>query len=179
MPDRFDMLHLVGLLIVAGGLLLLILTPQPEAGAMHGGRLDRAMEKQMLARARIDFLEQTYAPVVELSSAADYAAALLKLKELERDYPGEPHGDILRGEILLAQQAWQPATASFVRGVKGNGDYVDAKSPLSRHDTISRLVDEGLQQVGAQAQQHPDNSSLQGTMRDLYYLQSRLAGGCE
>ena len=179
MPDRFDMLHLVGLLVVAGGLLLLVLTPQPEAGAMHGGRLDRAMEKQMLARARTDFLKQTYAPVVDLTASGEYAAALLKLKELGREYPGEPHGDILRGEILLAQQAWQPATASFVRGVKGDGDYVDAKSPLSRYESISRVVDEGLRQVGAQVKQHPDNSSLQETMRDLYYLQSRLAGGCE
>lgn len=178
MPDRFDTLHLVALLAVAVGLLALVLAPRPEE-AVQGGGIDKAMERQLQARARSEFLHQTYAPVLDQVARGEYPAALLSLQELGRRYPGDPHGDILRGEILLAQQAWQPAAASFVRGVKGNGDYVDAQSPLSRRDIIGRLVDEGLQDVGGQARLNPANVSLQATMKDLYYLQSRLAGGCE
>jgi hypothetical protein len=75
--------------------------------------------------------------------------------------------------------AFDEAVSSYVEGVKLNGDYVDAKSPLSRRTEIQRLVDEGLKSINQRAAASPDNRSLAVSRQKINYLKSRLAGGCE
>jgi hypothetical protein len=71
------------------------------------------------------------------------------------------------------------AVASYVAALRLNGDYVDARSPLSRQTEIRQLVDDGLRILGGQARSHPENVSLAAAVKNVHYLQSRLAGGCE
>jgi hypothetical protein len=75
--------------------------------------------------------------------------------------------------------ALDEAVSSYVEGIKLNGDYVDRKSPLSRRPEIQRLVDEGLKRLASRAAANPDNRSLAASRQKIYYLKSRLAGGCE
>jgi hypothetical protein len=75
--------------------------------------------------------------------------------------------------------ALDEALSSYVEGVKLNGDYVDAKSPLSRRAEIQRLVDEGLKDIGRRTAADPGNRSLAVSREKVNYLKSRLAGGCE
>jgi len=177
--DRVDKLHILALgAALAVGVLLLI-TPGPADQGRDGEKLTRALQRRMAAEAQQVFLRQSYAPVIELQQAGELPQALLKLKELERDLPGEPHGEVLRGEIQFQSGALGEAITSLVRGVKGRGDYVDERSPLSRRRLISALVDKGMADLLPKARSHADNISLQQQVRGLYYLQSRLAGGCE
>ena len=71
------------------------------------------------------------------------------------------------------------AVASYAAGVRLNGDYLDKRSPLSRRDQISRLVEEGRRDLLPRARANRMNVSLQKAVQELHYLQSRLAGGCE
>jgi len=102
-------------------------------------------------------------------------AALLKLEEVGRSYPGEAHGSMLQGEILLQMGAFDEGVANMVRAVKLNGDYVDAKSPLSRRGQIEKTVKEGLAGMKGRNQGEVGKE----VQKNLFYLQSRLAGGCE
>lgn len=140
---------------------------------------DKAFEREMAYRARVEMVGKIYEPVETLRKGGNSQAALLKLDELIRKYPGEAHGHILQGEILLEMGTLDEAAASFVEGVRLNGDYVDARSPLSRRGLIQRVVNDGLKSVGARAAANPGNRSLAESLRRLNYLKSRLAGGCE
>jgi hypothetical protein len=177
--DHFDRLHGIALAVVAAALVWLLAAGARSGGASSAAGLDKALERQMAQQARVTLLEKLYGPVEELRRSGQLPAALLKLDELSRRYPGEAHGHILRGEILSEMGALEEAVASFVAGARLSGDYVDAESPLSRREEIRRLTEEGLKVVGDRARANPGNASLAAALKNVYYLQSRLAGGCE
>lgn len=177
LKDRFDILVGILLLIcfIAGGGLLLGSGTQ---AAQTNPAVDKALERDIAYRAKISFLEQLYAPVSELQHAGKYATALLKLDELSRRYPDEAHGELLRGEILLQMQSVPPAIEHLTRAVRMNGDYVDRHSPMSRRASIEQLLEEQLPKLKAKAAQSA-SAGGQSALKNLYYLQGRLAGGCE
>ncbi|RNC64662.1 MAG: hypothetical protein ED859_18295 [Desulfuromonadales bacterium] len=177
--DTFDKTAWALLALVIGAMALILALNRGSGDGKGPAGLGKAVEREMAYRARLELIGKLYGPVDELRRAGNGQAALLKLDELLRKYPGEAHGHILQGEILREMGALDEAVASFVQGVKLNGDYLDATSPLSRRDQIQRLVDEGLKSVGARAAANPGNRTLAATLGKVNYLKSRMAGGCE
>ncbi|WP_303720982.1 hypothetical protein [Malonomonas rubra] len=175
--DRVDIL-LAGLLLVcvAAGVALLI-GGGSQASQLNPS-LDKAIARDMTYQAKVSFLERLYAPVNELQQNGKYEAALLKLDELSRNYPNEAHGELLRGEILLRMQVIPQAVEHLAKAVRLSADYVDRQSPLSRRSLIDQLIANQLPKLKAKALAQ-ENASLQKTLQNLYYLQGRLAGGCE
>jgi len=175
--DRFDKLTLAGLILSIAVLGFLLV--QGGGYKSSAASIDKALEQQIAYQARVDFLTKLYAPVEELREEGQDSSALLKLDEIARKYPQEAHGEILRGEILLQRGATRQAINHYVRAVRLNGDYVDAASLLSRRTEIAQLVAEQLPDFADRARKEADSLPLQNTLTGLYYLQSRLAGGCE
>ena len=170
------------MVVLAGLVLALVFLLFKDNGTGDGKKAagsGKALERELAYRARVELINQLYAPVDTLRKAGNNQNALLKLDELIRKYPSEGHGHILQGEILLVLGAFDEAVSSYVEGVKLNGDYVDGKSPLSRRPEIQRLVDEGLKNLSLRASANPGNRSLAASRQKLNYLKSRLAGGCE
>jgi cytochrome c-type biogenesis protein CcmH/NrfG len=133
----------------------------------------------MAYQARVSLLQKIYEPVEELVRAGELQRALFKLDELAQNYPSEAHGRILKGEILQKMDAPDEALHSYVDAVRLNGDYLDRKSPLSRRAEIQLVAEEGVRTISARLRANPDNSSLAASLKDVNYLRSRLAGGCE
>jgi hypothetical protein len=117
--------------------------------------------------------------VETLRREGNLTAALLKLDELNRSYPNEAHGFILKGEILAGMGTLDEAVVNFARGIRLNGDYLDRKSPLSRRPEIQKVADDALRVVGDRARANPGNRSTAESLKNINYLRSRLAGGCE
>lgn len=176
--DTFDKLCWASLAIVLIALLVLLGMNAGSEGKAASG-LDKAVEREMAYHARVELIAKLYGPVDGLRREGKNQEALLKLDELVRKYPGEAHGHILQGEILREMGALDEAVASYVAGVKLNGDYLDDKSPLSRRGDIQRLVDEGLKSIGARSAANPGNRTIAASLQKVNYLRSRLAGGCE
>lgn len=165
--------------------LLAVVTVALVALAASGGGSDsrkgagKALEREMAYHARVELINKLFGPVEQLRGEGKHQEALLRLDELNRKYPGEAHGRILQGLILRDMGAADEAVASFVEGIRINGDYVDRKSPLSRRPEIQRLVDERGKEISARAAANPDNRSAAALLAKVNYLKSRLAGGCE
>jgi len=177
--DIFDRISWTLLaLIVCAALLLLGLNRERESGKSSAG-LTRVLEREMAYRARVELIDKLYAPVEALRKGGNSQAALMRLDELNRKYPGEAHGHILQGEIQKEMGALDEAVASYVEGVKLNGDYLEDKGPLSRRREIQQLVEDGLKSIGVRAAANPGNRSLAASLHKVNYLKSRLAGGCE
>jgi hypothetical protein len=177
LKDAFDktLWFLLAVTLIA---LVVVLAGHATGGGESAAGLDKA-ERQMAYQARVDLLGKLYGPVETLTRAGDLQAALFKLDELARLYPQEAHGSILKGEILGRMGALEESVASYVAGVRLNGDYVDRKSPLSRRTEIQKVTDEGLRVIGSRARANPGNRSLAVALNNVNYLRSRLAGGCE
>lgn len=176
-PDRFEILIFGGMLVCV--LTLGVLLAGGQERDVSTAALDKAMERQIAYQARIEFLHNLYQPVEDLRSDGQVSAALLKLDELARHYPQEAHGEILQAEILLERGATRESIDHYVRAVRLNGDYVDKGNPLTRRSGIQQLVDSQLPQFADRIRKNPQDPALQNSLTGLYYLQSRLAGGCE
>jgi predicted Zn-dependent protease len=175
----FDKLLWLALFVLAGTLVVLVAraaSPGEQAGIKA---LDKALERAITYQSRVALLRELYGPVEALLQTGQDQAALLKLTEIEKTYPGEAHGQMLKGSIQARLGAVDEAVASYAAGVKLRGDYVDQENPLSRRTEIGRVVESGLRTVSLRLAANPDNRTAKATMKQLYYLQSRLAGGCE
>ncbi|HEY5672485.1 MAG TPA: hypothetical protein VIR78_02150 [Malonomonas sp.] len=178
MKDRFDIL--LGVLLLACAVAVVgLLAGTGSQASQRDLAVDKALEQEIAYQAKVSFLERVYAPVLELRQQGQNESALLKLDELSRKYPTEAHGELLRGEILLQLGAKQKAISHLARAVRMNGDYVDRYSPLSRRELIDPLLARELADVKRQSAENPDSRPLKATLKDLYYLQGRMAGGCE
>lgn len=178
LKDRFDIL-LGALLVVCVATLVGLLSGAGSQASQNDLAVDKAIEREINYQAKVSFLQRLYSPVTDLRQQGQKESALLKLDELSRRYPDEAHGEILRGEILLELGALTEAVEHLARGVRMNGDYVDQQSPLSRRRLIDRLLKEKLPEFKTSAAANPDGTTLQAVLKDLYYLQGRMAGGCE
>ena len=177
--DRFDQLMiaaLVGVLLFATALLA---GAGPDTGNRDASAINRQLEREMLYQARVAFIERNYRPVVALRDSGALSEALLKLEELNRTLPGEAHNDLLSGDILLRMGQFDRALSKLAAAVKLNADYVDSTSPLSQRGLIESAVSEGLPLVRDRLRSQPESRSMAQVLKDGYYLQSRLAGGCE
>jgi hypothetical protein len=176
--DRFDILTLIGLAGVVLVTLFLLLGSGGRDLRLASGP-SQATERALQERAQAAFFAETYAPVEELLAVNKPGEALLRLEQIERDLPAEAHTALLRGGILVRQGALVEGIGEYVRAVRSRADYVDTRSPLQRRAEIEQLLATALPVVQSQAQTNPDNQGLNRALRDLHYLQSRLAGGCE
>ncbi len=177
--DKIDKIlwSMLGAVLIS--LALLLWQGLHRDGAQAKGLADRAMERELADQARVALLQKLYGPVEELRRKGELQTALLKLDELARRYPGEAHGYILQGEILQQMGVMEQALASYVAGIKLNGEYLDRKSQLSRREEIDRLITEGERGIAGRAKANPTNRTLAMAMSNINYLKSRLAGGCE
>lgn len=174
--DRFDKLLAALFLLTVFGLGVLVVQALPNKTT----RVDsRSLERELSAQARTALLERIYAPVTAALQAGQLQEALLKLEEITVRYPGEAHGFILKGEIFNRLELFDKAAASFVQGVKLNGDYIDKTSQVTVRDTVEKLVTVQLPKAVAAYKSSPGNPSQKEYLANLNYLKSRLAGGCE
>lgn len=175
--DRFDQIHLLAAVIVLAAIGLLLTGFSGDGGRTRPFS-NQAVEQAMQEKARAVFLLETFQPIEALIADDRQAEALLKLQEYEKLYPGEAHTLVLRAGILVDQGGLGEGIAQYAAAVKMNGDYVDAKSRLNRRAEISRLVESSIPRI-RESLRSGENPSLEKSLKDLYYLQSRLAGGCE
>lgn len=167
------------LFLATTGLVALLATAPKGGGTAGSSALDKAMERELSRQARAAFVRELYAPVTELRAAGQPQQALLKLEELARTYPGDSFALVLRAEILRELGRLDQAIGHYAQALRLNGEFLDEQGPFSRRTEIRQLVEEGLATLLPRFQTHPDNRSLAATVKEVYYLQSRLAGGCE
>ena len=177
--DRFDQLMVAGLIVVLLFAAVLLVGASPDNNNRDVSTLNRQLEREILYQARVAFIERNFSPVVALRNNGSLPEALLKLEELDRALPGEAHTDLLSGDILLRMGQFDRALTKLAAAVKSNADYVDAASPLNERPMIESAVSQGLPLVRDRLRSQPDNRFMAQVLKDGYYLQSRLAGGCE
>lgn len=179
LKDRFDQLIITALVAVLVFAASLLAASGPGVDNRDAAAVNRQLEREMLYQARVSFIERNYSPVVALRNSGALQEALLKLEELNRTLPGEAHTDLLSGDILLRMGQFDRALSKLAAAVKLNADYVDLNNPLSQRTLIESAVAEGLPLVRDRLRSQPNSKSMAQVLKDGYYLQSRLAGGCE
>ena len=177
--DRFDQLMIASLVVVLLSTVVVLVGAGPDERKHVNPAISRHLERERIYQARVAFIDRHFSPVVALRDSGALPEALLKLEELRRTLPGEAHIDLLSGDILLRMGQFDRALTKLAAAVRRDADYVDAASPLSQRPLVESAVSEGLPLVRDRLRSQPDSRSMAQVVKDGYYLQSRLAGGCE
>jgi tetratricopeptide (TPR) repeat protein len=101
------------------------------------------------------------------------------LRDVIDKYPERPRSYVYLAQLYLAQGKLGDAIHNYRQAVEMEPDYVDERTPLFIGDKIKDLVTEGREKFAREKALKPKDKGVKLALKDVYYLQSRLAGGCE
>jgi tetratricopeptide (TPR) repeat protein len=142
--------------------------PSSEA---EGGKNSYALQ--------IEMDKKIYKEVASYQKQGLYSEAVTKLEDVMKKYPQRPRSHVYMAQLYLKQGELADAIHDYRRAVEMEPDYVDERTPLFIGDEIKEVVEEGREKFGREKALKPKDKKVSKALKDVYYLQSRLAGGCE
>ena len=109
----------------------------------------------------------------------DYQEAMAQAKDIMKSYPKKSMPYVYLARLHFKQGELRETIINYRLAVEMEPDYVDERTPLFLGEEIKQIVEEGREKFGREKVLKPEDSQVRNTLKDIYYLQSRLAGGCE
>lgn len=136
-------------------------------------------EQKDLYALRMEMDRKIYEDVISLKEKGLYTEAMAALQDVMKRYPKKPQSYVYRAQLYFHQAKLGEAIHNYRQAVEMEPDYVDKRTPLFIGDKIKKLVTEGREKFAREKALKPEDKGVQTALQDIYYLQSRLAGGCE
>ena len=138
-----------------------------------------AKEEKDSYALQMEIDKKIYQEVASYEKQGLYTEAMAKLKDIMKRYPEKSLSYVCLAQLYVDQGKLGDAIHSYRRAVEMEPDYVDERTPLFIGDNIKELVTEGREKFGREKALKPKDKEVRKALKDIYYLQSRLAGGCE
>jgi tetratricopeptide (TPR) repeat protein len=138
-----------------------------------------AMKEQDAYAIELELNREAYKEVVSAMEQGQLEEASSRLDEAIQKYPGRSFSHIMMARLSLKKGGMADAIGNYRQAVEKDPDYIDKKTPLFVGEEIKVLVKEGLEKFSREKKLRPDDQSVQQALKDVYYLQRRLLGGCE
>jgi tetratricopeptide (TPR) repeat protein len=129
--------------------------------------------------AQIEADKKIYEEVVSYNEQGLYSEAMSSLKGIMERYPEKPLSYVHLARLDLKQGELADSIHNYRQAVELEPDYVDEKAPLYMGEEIKTLVKEGIEKLKREEAMRPKDRKIKEALKDVYYLQRRLAGGCE
>jgi len=111
----------------------------------------------------------------EISKAHDHSNIIRMMKALIEKYPRQPYPYVYLARAQDAKkQIWQ-AISNYTKGIKLNPNFVDKFSTQRIGPELKVIVKQALI-IQRSGKMPPEKKKY---VKNLYYLQRRLSGGCE
>ena len=167
---------LAGLVLVTGWMLVEHEIASREAAALvpdSSQQLKRHYDRIQAENARI------YAEVIRLQESGDYQAALDKLKEINKNNAETAYGYVLEARLENKIGHLARALHAYRKAVEKDPDYVDKNTPLFVGTEIMDIITASRSKLNRERKLRPGDTTIRTAINDIYYLQRRIAGGCE
>ena len=128
---------------------------------------------------QIEMDKKIYQAVASFQKQGLYAEAMAKLEDVIEKYPERPRSYVYMAQLHLKQGKLADTIRDYRRAVEMEPDYVDERTPLFIGNEIKGLVEEAREKLSREKKLRPKDETVKIALKDIYYLQSRLAGGCE
>ena len=123
--------------------------------------------------------KKIYEKVVSYKKEGSYEEAMAELRDVMKKYPERPRSHVYLAQMYVEQGKLGDAIHGYRQAVEKEPDYVDERTLLFIGDEIKSLVTEGREKFSREKALKPKDKRIKMVLKDIYYLQSRLAGGCE
>jgi tetratricopeptide (TPR) repeat protein len=179
MMDRLDKTSIAAIAVLAIATISM-LSNREISKRVHGhnpGSEDEGGKNSYALQIEMD--KKIYKEVASYQKQGLYAEAMAKLEDVMKKYPQRPRSHVYMAQLHLKQGELAIAIHEYRRAVEMEPDYVDERTPLFIGNEIKELVVEAREKFGREKKLRPQDKTVKIALNDVYYLQSRLAGGCE
>ena len=173
--DKLSIGAIAGITLITIGML----TNHAILKKQQGNANVETVEEKAAYALQMDRDKKIYKEVVSLKDQGLYAKAMAGLNDIIEKYPENSLSYVYMAELYLKQGNLGNCIHSYRRAVEMEPDYVDERTPLFIGTKIKKLVTEGREKFGREKSLKPKDKEVRKVLKDIYYLQSRLAGGCE
>jgi tetratricopeptide (TPR) repeat protein len=173
--DKISIAAVAGLVLITGGLLVsqerIERRIDNPGGANDGSRTSYA--------SQIEMDKKIYASVTVYQEKGLHDEAIAELDRIAKSNPKNSLSYVYLAESYLAQGRLVDTIRNYRQAVEMEPDYVDPRTPLFKGDELKELVTEGIPKLEREKKLKPKDEEVKQALKDVYYLQRRLAGGCE
>ncbi len=177
-----DWFHKINIaLIVILGLTVLVMVVHHETTISSAvkrqgdtaAELKRKYEQQMAKNAWL------YRNVLVLEKKGKLDEAMEELRKILAQHPKDAYGLILEARLYYRQGHLADAIHTYRKAIEMDPDYVDRKTPLYIGDEIMKIIEGSRAKLHRERKLKPGDTKIKVAIDDIYYLQRRIAGGCE
>jgi tetratricopeptide (TPR) repeat protein len=172
-PDRFDLMVIASAIVLCASALVIGSTAGGE------GTAGPAAVARLKAAPPDPAAYQKIAAAETLMNSEQFDSAIDTLKGISADYPAmsEPHA--LLGQAYARLLDYPAAMREYRTALVMDPDYVDKKSRKFIGKRIKSAVKDGMSEAKDSLANSPDDKAARAALKDAYYLERMLAGGCE
>ena len=176
--DRFDKFNIT-ILVLISLITIGMLVNQEIINRRLGVGDAEAAEMALYYAEKMALNAKIYEEVISLKEQELYDEAMTKLQEVMKTYPGKPQSHVYLAQLSLKSGKLADTIYNYRLAVEKDPDYMDKKTPLFIGHEVKELVKESLPKFGREKELKPKDKTVRNALKDLYYLQRVLAGGCE
>jgi len=177
-----DMIHkltIAVLVLLTAVTLAMLVQHQVSTQRLPGTAANRKVDLKKSYELIIAKNAEIYGDVVELSQQKQFSPAMEKLQEIIAVHPENSMSSVYLAQLQYNQGQIAAAIHSYRIAVDSEPDYVDKKTPLFIGDKIMALITEARGKLKREKKLKPNDKAIDLALEDVYYLQRRIAGGCE
>ncbi len=173
-----DKVACVGIVVILGSMVLMLYTHEPEATA-HGVASLSPASKGIAAQIhqRTPAIQAALDKSKSLLESKDYSQLAATAAEIIKQDPKESFAYVYLARAYVGQNELPKSLINYATAVKLNPDFVDKKSPDKIGPELKALVRSAL--IETRKEEYNKLPDARKSVKALYYLQRRLAGGCE
>jgi tetratricopeptide (TPR) repeat protein len=173
--DKLSIAAMAGIAVITIGML----ANQQLTKKGHDNRGVEASEEKSAHASEMEMDKELYQEVRSYEEQGLYEEAIQKLEDIMKSHPEKPLSYVYLARLDFKQGKLGDSIHNYRRAVVMEPDYVDKRTSLFIGDKIKQVVVEGREKFGREKELKPQDQEVRETLKDIYYLQSRLAGGCE
>ncbi len=177
--DWLDRLNVAAIAVISLITVTMLVNNEINKSKQVVQQVDVAAERSQSFALQLKKEAQVYGEVRSLITQQSYAQAISKLEEIIKKRPGLSRSYVHLAEIGVAQDDKPKALHYYRKAIEMEPAYVDKKSPIKIGLAVKPLVSEMRSILEKKISKKPVSKETKDALKDVYYLQRRLAGGCE
>ncbi len=170
--DRFDLIMLSAAAILAAAAFALVMTGGEQVPRAAAASRLKAEPPDPKVYQEID----TARNLMEAGQAEEAVKALVRISGANPAM-SEPHA--LMGQSYARLLDYPAAMREYRMALVMDPDYADKKSKKFIGKRIKAAVKDGMAEAKEKLARDPDDHAARVALKDAYYLERMLAGGCE
>jgi predicted Zn-dependent protease len=123
--------------------------------------------------------KEIYQDIETAIQQKQFEEGMKKLQDIMQQHPDNPMSYVYMARLLLNQGQLREAVHSYRDAIDKNPDYIDNHTPIFIGKEINDVVEEGRVKFGREQKLKPNDTQIKEALKEVYYLQRRLLGGCE